>query len=248
MTEIVAGDAGRSTRNVRPPGPVALALRPFGYLGLAVIWVTLWLIAVAIPAGALVYLAVDDPAAVVDNLGRQFANPFTTLATVAILIPLIAVIMGPGAIFHLPMMCWPLAVLCVVYAVRALRPSYAREKLSFTTWQARGESIGPPTVGDLALSLQPVRSTRLTDVVMRFYIAGWSLDMPMFVAMLPVGAAWSVMVGAVVPGFSTTVRIVCLALAVLLTLASAVLGVRAFRRRFRGVEPQPKARLARRRP
>ncbi len=236
MTEIVAGDAGRSTSNVQPPGPVSLALRPLGYLGLAVLWMTLWLIALAIPAGALVYLAVDDPDAVVDNLGRQFANPFTALATVALLIPLIAVIMGPGAIFHLPMMCWPLAVLSVVYAARALRPSYSREKLSFTTWQARGESLGPPTVGDLSLSLQPVRSTRLTDIVMRFYIAGWSLDMPMFVAMLPVGGAWSLLVGVVVPGFSTTVRIVCLVLAVLLTLASLVLGLRAFRRRFWGVD------------
>jgi hypothetical protein len=232
MTKIVAGDAGRSTMNGRPPGPVSLALRPFGYLGMAVLWTLLWLITLAIPAGALVYLAVDDPEAVVANLEQQFANPFTALATVVILIPLIALIMGPGAIFHLPTMCWPLAVLCVVYAARALRPSYTREKLSFTTWQARGESIGPPTVGDLALSLQPVRSTRLTDMVMRFYIAGWSLDMPMFVAMLPVGVAWSLLVGAVVPGFSPTVRIVSLVLAVLLTLASLVLGVRAFRRRF----------------
>lgn len=236
MTETVAGDAGRSTRNAQPPGPVSLALRPLGYLGMAVLWVTLWLIALAIPAGALVFLAVDEPDAVVDNLAGQFSNPLSTLGIVVFLIPLIAVIMGPGAIFHLPMMCWPPAVLSLVYAVRALRPSYAREKLSFTTWQARGESIGPPTVGDLALSLQPVRSTRLTNVVMRFYITGWSLDMPMFVAMLPVGAAWSVLVGAVVPGFSPTLRLASLVVAVLLTLTSVVLGVRAFRRRFWGVD------------
>jgi hypothetical protein len=236
VSDVVAGEASRSTEKAtgkdQAPGPAALVLRPFGYLGMTAVWTALWLIALAIPAGTLAYLAFDDPEAVVGNLSQRFANPVEAIAMVVFLVPLIALIMGPGAIFHLPFMCWPLAVLSLTYTLRALRPSYAGEKLSFTTYQARGESIGPPTVGDLALSLQPVRSTGFTDAVMRFYIAGWSLDGPMFKAMLPVGAAWSFLVPVVVPGFDPTLRVVCLGVAVVLTFVSLVLGVRAFRGRF----------------
>jgi hypothetical protein len=232
MPQIVAGDVRRSTDAGERPSSLGLALRPFGYLLLAVVWTILWLVTLAIPVGALVYLAVDDPDAVVDAMGRQLSNPVTAAALLLVVVPFVAVVMGPGAIFHLPTMCWPLAVLSWTYVVRSLRPSYAREKLSFTTWQARDRSLGPPGFGDVALSLQPVRPSRSTDAVMRFYVAGWSLDGRMFVAMLPVGVAWAALVGVVVPGFPTAVRVVCLTLAVLLALASVVLGARAFRRRF----------------
>jgi hypothetical protein len=232
VSDVVAGDASRSTKVAQRPSTAALVLRPFGYLGMTIVWTVIWLIALAIPTGTLVYLAVDDPEAVVGNLSQRFANPVEAIAMVVFLVPLLALIMGPGAIFHLPFMCWPVAVLCLTYTMRSLRPSYASEKLSFTTYQAKGESLGPPTVGDLALSMQPVRSTGFTDAVMRFYIAGWSLDGSMFKAMLPVGAAWSFLVPVVVPGFDPTLRTVCLVVAVVLTLVSVVLGVRAFRGRF----------------
>lgn len=236
MPRIVAGDVHRSTDAGGRPTPLGLALRPFGYLLMAVVWTTLWLVTLAIPVGALAYLAVDDPDAVVDTMGRQLSNPVTAVALLLVVVPFVAVVMGPAALFHLPTMCWPLAVLSWTYVVRSLRPSYAREKLSFTTWQARDRSLGPPGVGDVALSLQPVRPSRSTDAVMRFYVAGWSLDGRMFAAMLPAGVAWAALVGVVVPGFPTWVRVVCLTLAVLLALASVVLGVRAFRRRFAAPE------------
>lgn len=232
MPQIVAGDRRRSTDAGGRPTPLGLVLRPFGYLAVAVVWTTLWLVTLAIPVGALAYLAVDDPDAVVRTTGRQLSDPVTAVAMLLVVVPFVAVVMGPAAIFHLPTMCWPLAVLSWTYVLRSLRPSYAREKLSFTTWQARDRSLGPPGFGDVALSLQPVRPSRLTDAVMRCYVAGWSLDGRMFVAMLPVGVAWVALVGVVVPGFPTPARVVCLVLAVLLTLTSVVLGARAFQRRF----------------
>ncbi|MGF0115710.1 hypothetical protein ACQFYA_05180 [Promicromonospora sp. Marseille-Q5078] len=134
--------------------------------------------------------------------------------------------------WHLPTASWPLAVLSFVYVVRSLRPSFAREKLSCTSTAPRGSTFGPPTGGDVAMSLQPVRRSRFTDAVMRFYIAGWSLDGRMFVAMLPVGLAWSTTVVGLFPGLPTPVHVAFLVLTAGLVLTSVVLGVRAWRSRF----------------
>jgi Na+-transporting methylmalonyl-CoA/oxaloacetate decarboxylase gamma subunit len=216
----------------RRPSTVALALRPLGYLLLALLWTILWSITVLIPLGALAYLAFDDPQAVVATTHARLSSPGDAIGMALVFLPLVALVMGPAAIFHLPTMTWPLAVLNLVHAVRALRPSYARERLSFTTWQSRDESLGPPGFGPVALSFQPVRQSRFTLAVMRFYAAGWSLDGRMFRAMLPVGAAWAFAIVVVVPGFAPAEKLVCLVLTVALILASVVLGVRAFRARF----------------
>jgi hypothetical protein len=236
MTDLATGQGGRTTDDGGPPGPAQRALRPFGYLLIGLVWLVIWVAAILIPIGSVAYLAFDDPEAVVENWSGM--NPFGAAAAFLLLVPLMALIMGPGALWHLPTASWPLMVLSFTYVVRSLRPSYGGEKLSFTSWLGRGSSIGLPTVGSVSMSLQPVRQTRFTDVVMKFYVAGWSLDGRMFLAMLPAGVAWTTAVIGILPGLSPAVHALFLTLTALLLLTSVVLGMRAFRSRFRpGTEP-----------
>lgn len=231
MTELATGQDGRTTDDGARPGAASLVLRPFGYLLIGLVWLFIWLVAILIPVGSVAYLAFDDPEAVVANWSGM--NLFGAGAALLFLVPLMALIMGPGAIWHLPTASWPLMVLSFTYVVRSLRPSYAREKLSFTSWLGRGSGIGLPTVGSVSMSLQPVRPTKFTDILLKFYITGWTLDGRMFVAMLPAGVAWTTAVVGILPGLSETTHLVFLTLTALLLLASVVLGVRAFRARFR---------------
>lgn len=230
MPGIIVGDRRRSARDGARPGRGALALRPLGYLLVGILWLVIWVVALLVPAGAAAYVLTDE--AVIEGLRDRFADPAETIGMLVVIVPITTMVMGPGSIWHLPTASWPLMVLSFTYVARSLRPSYAREKLSFTGHAPSGSTIGPPTVGQVAMSLQPVRRSRFTDAVMRFYVAGWSLDLPMFLAMLPVGLAWTTAVAGLFPGLPPAVRAVLLGLTAGLVLTSLVLGVRAFRRRF----------------
>lgn len=212
------------------PSPASLLLRPVGYFCLAWVWVLLWLIAVLLAPGALAYVAFDDEIA----LGRALGETpvFGLLVLTVVVVPILAAVMGPGAMFYLPTMSWPLAMLCFTYAGRALRPSFARERLSHTTHVPRGTSLGPPTIGTVALSLKPNRRSRWSDSLMKWYMAGWSLEMPTFVAALPAGLGWVVGLGWASDDVPAPVRWTCLAVAVLLVLISGVLVARVLRADF----------------
>lgn len=225
MDELVAGDPKRSTKDGTPPGPAGLALRPFGYLLIGLVWLTIWLVGIGLLVGSVLFLAYDDPESLVNGGdGNAVARFFGLLVAAAFA----ALAIGPGG-WHIITASWPLAVLSFTYAVRALRPSYASEKLSYTAYAVRGSTFGPPTVGDVAMSLQPVRTSRFTDAVMRFYVAGWTVDGRMLLAMLPAGFAWSTAIAAIIPGASDAVHVAAAVLTVLLLGTSLVLGVRAFR-------------------
>jgi hypothetical protein len=229
MPQLVEDPRAAARRRVRP-GPGAVALRPVGYLLVGLVWCAIWLAALLLLVGSVVYAVTDD--ALADGLRDRFSSPGDTAAMVLVVVPILTVVMGPVAVWQLPTASWPLAVLSFIYVGRSLRPSYAREKLSYTSTAPRGTSFGPPTVGDVAMSLQPLRRSRFTDAVMRFYAAGWTLDGRMFVAMLPVGLAWTTVVVGLFPGLAAPVHVAFLALSVVLVLVSVVLGVRTFRRRF----------------
>ncbi|WP_402462017.1 hypothetical protein [Isoptericola aurantiacus] len=207
-------------------------LRPFGYALQGVVWTVIWLAALAIYPGSMLYVAVDDPAAVVRNMSEMLSSPVQATVLVVVLVPLVAVVMGPAALWLLPTASWPLMVLSWVYVGRSLRPDHRSERLSRTTWARPGEAFGPPTVTSVAMSLQPVRRSRLTDVLMRFYAAGWNPDGRMFLAMLPAGLAWVAGVVALLDGVPPAARWTAGAVAAALLATSAVLGVRAFRARF----------------
>jgi hypothetical protein len=203
-----------------------LALRPLGYLLIGLVWVAIWLVAVLLLVGSVPVLAFDD--GLVEGVGDRLSNPVEAVVFLLILVPILAAAVGAGGWYVLTA-SWPLAVLSVVYVIRALNPAYAGEKLSFTARGAWGSTFGPPTLSGVALSLQPVRTTRFTDRVMRFYVAGWSFDGRMILAMLPAGVAWATAIGALAPSVSEVLHVVFGALTVLLLGASWTLGVRAFR-------------------
>ncbi|WP_423462452.1 hypothetical protein ACO229_18900 [Promicromonospora sp. MS192] len=224
----VAGDRTRSTNDGRRPGSASLALRPLGYLLIGLVWSAIWLLAVALLVGSVPYLAFVDSDGLVEGVGDRLSNPVEAVVFVGILLPILVAAVGAGGWYVLTA-SWPLAVLSFTYVLRALNTSYAGEKLSYTARAAWGSTIGPPTVSGVALSLQPVRPTPFTDRVMRFYVAGWSLNGRMILAMLPAGAAWVTAVGALAPSVPEVLHVVFGALTVLLLGASWTLGVRAFR-------------------
>lgn len=225
MTELVAGDPERSTNDGGRPSPAGIVLRPLGYLLVGLVWLVIWLFAVGLLVGSVGYLALDDPESTLGGGGRAPVAQAVALIVSALFL---AAVIGPGG-WHVLTASWPLAVLSFVYLARSLRSSYAGEKLSFTAYGFRGSTFGPPTAGDIALSLQPVRPTPFTDRVMRFYMVGWGWNPRMLLAMLPAGLAWSTAIGAVMPGVPDAAHLTFRIVTVALLVASLVLGVRAFR-------------------
>ncbi|MCK0118057.1 hypothetical protein MWU57_13540 [Isoptericola sp. S6320L] len=240
MPESSNGAAGTAAGGgAEPPGRAALVLRPLGYLLVGLVWTTIWLLAVLLLVGSVPYLAFVDSEGLVAGVEDRLTTPLGVLGLVVVGLPVLALAIGAGGWYVLTA-SWPLAVLSFTYAVRALRSDYRGERLSRTSTAVWGSSLGPPTVGRVALSLQPVRATPFTDAVMRFYAAGWSVDGRTVLAMLPAGLAWPAAITALVPGVSGAVHLVAGLLAVVLLATSAVLGVRAFRARLSGpVGPLP---------
>jgi hypothetical protein len=228
MSGTVPGDPERSTDDGQRPGSASVALRPLGYLLIGLVWLAIWLIAVLLLVGSVPLLAYSDSDGLVEGVGDRLSNPVEAVVFLVILMPIVAAAIGAGGWYVLTA-SWPLAVLSFTYVIRALNPAYAGEKLSFTARGARGSTFGPPTLSGVALSLQPVRATRFTEGVMRFYVAGWSLNGRMIVAMLPAGLAWATAIGALAPSVSEVLHVLFGALTVLLLGASWTLGVGAFR-------------------
>lgn len=212
------------------PSRAALLLRPLGYFCLAWVWVLLWLVAALLAPGAIAYVYFDDEIILGQVLGDT--PVFGWVMLILVVVPILAAAMGPAASFHLPTMAWPLALLCFTYTVRALRPSYARERLSHTAHTPRGTTLGPPTVGTVALSLKPNRPSRFTDMLMKWYMAGWSLEMPRFRAMLPAGTAWVLLFVWASRDVPEPVRTACLVVAIVLVVVSVVLVARTLRADF----------------
>ncbi|GAB3102898.1 hypothetical protein [Isoptericola nanjingensis] len=217
----------------RPPGTAARMLRPLGYLLVGLVWTVLALVILGLGPGILVYVAVDGTMEVGGIWAGLVEQP-SEMVAFCLVVPLLVVLWGPGVLWYLPSASWPLAALSFVYVGRSLMPGYADERLSRTTRVGRGRTIGLPTVGGVALSLQPVRETALTRFLMRFYVSGWLPDGRMFLAMLPAGAGWLLALVGLARDVPAPARAVLLVAAAALVLWSVVLGRRAWRRRFDG--------------
>jgi len=218
---------------VAAPSAAAVALRPFGYLAVALTWTVLGLVVLALGPGILVLVALDGTVELGGVWAGLVAQP-SELVAFALVVPIVVVLWGPGVLWYLPAASWPLAALSFVYVVRSLRPGFRRERLSRTTWAGRGQTIGLPTLGRVALSLQPVRESVVTRFLMRFYVSGWMPDGRMFVAMLPAGLGWLLALVGLARDVPTGARVMLLAGALALAAWSVVLGRRAWRRRFDG--------------
>ncbi|MBO3102146.1 hypothetical protein [Cellulomonas fengjieae] len=177
-----------------------LILRPFGYLAVGMIWTMLWLVILALAAALPVALSdrrpiglADSPLSAAEGIVNLTENPLQLVAVVVLLGPVLAAIFG-WVIAMLPLTSWPLAALAFVYVTRSLRPSYAGEPLSGTS--ATDDAIGPPTVSQTALSLLPVRRSRLTDALSKAYAMGWTPSFAMIPACFWLGLGYLVAVVA----------------------------------------------------
>ncbi|MFI2103641.1 hypothetical protein ACH436_10125 [Isoptericola sp. NPDC019693] len=219
---------------------MARALRPVGYLLVGLVWTALALVVLGLGPGILVYLAVDGTMELGGIWADLVAQP-SEMVAFCLVVPLLVVLWGPGVLWYLPSASWPLALLSFVYVARSLNPAYAGERLSRTTRVGRGRTIGLPTVGGVALSLQPVRDTALTRFLMRFYVSGWLPDGHMFLAMLPAGGGWLLAVVGLARDVPGPARVALLVAAAALVVWSVVLGRRAWRRRFDGATAPARA-------
>jgi hypothetical protein len=179
----------------RPRRPLTLVLRPFGYALVGVVWTALSAIILALGPGALagaVYLSfVPTPWGGVTWSGFvEGRGVWEILGLVFLALPMVALVWGGAVLWALPCASVPLALLSFTFVARALRPGLAGDALSFTTYAARGSTLGPYTVSNVALSLQPVHRSRWTDLLMRFYAAGWQPSGRDTVVMLPAGFGW----------------------------------------------------------
>lgn len=206
------------------PGRTAVLLRPVGYLLVALVWTALSMVSVALSASLTLGLAASGwhPQDLFQDV-----NIVVFLFELAIIALIWAALVGMVLII-LPLASVPLAMLSWTYVVRALRPSFAHEKLSRTS-QSRN-SIGPATVtGTVAMSLQPVRPSRWTDFWMRLYSVGWSPNGRIWLAGLPWGVATFVMPGWVL----WPVNPVAFAIWTLLTLGALAWSARFVRQAIR---------------
>lgn len=224
--------SGATSSPARRPGRARLALRPFGYLTIGLVWTAIWLLVLGLGYAVLGYGVISGELTV-----AEFTEPATSsvggfIGLVVLCVPLVVVIWGPGVLWMLPCASWPLAVLSFVYVARSVRPSYAGEPLSHSESTRRGETLGLPTVAGTTLSLQPVRSSRVTDLLMAFYMSGWRPDGKTFVAMLPAGLAFLLAFPAIAVDVSPTTNVVCGALAAVLAVWSYVWSLVVLRRRF----------------
>ncbi|WP_069385727.1 hypothetical protein [Cellulosimicrobium cellulans] len=225
-----AGRRGRAPRDATPPGTVRLVLRPFGYLAIGLVWLAIALLLL----GLYVALGVHSVSEPVEDQTPWWEFRDTVGASLGVavgLLPFVTLLAGPVA-WYMACATWPLAALSFVHVGRSLRPAFRGEPLSRTTYAMPGTTLGPPTPGPVALSLIPVRESRLTTVLLRFYACGWQPADRDFVAALPAGLAWAPATAAVSPLLATPVRAALAGVALALYAWSAVLLREAWLRRF----------------
>jgi len=230
-----AARPSRSDRASTPPSAVERVLRPFGYLLVAVVWTALGAVTLLLPAALPFGLWSTDPERSAQDLvagGAVLPVLLFAVFALVVLVPLLGY-----AFVALPLASIPLAMLSWTYVARSLSPRYAGERLSSTGWSRN--VIGPPSIGETALSLLPVRLTPWTRFWTDLMLLGWRPSRALFVAGYPYGlasfavAGWLYTPGAV----GTAVWAVVIAALVVTTI---VLLVRAFRQRV-SARPAPRA-------
>lgn len=240
------GDGARRARvrsetapEVRRPGPVALALRPFGYLMVGLVWTALSAVVLALGPGILAFLvwsdvtgALGEVELLTGGVAEALHRPGELIA-ILIVLPVLALLWGAGVLWMLPCASLPLMLLSFTFVVRSLRPSYAGDALSFTTWGARGSTMGV-TLTQVSLSLQPVVRSRWTDTLMRFYLEGWAVSLRSMIAALPAGFGWLAAVLATMEDLPVPLRVLLAVAAAGLVGWSAVLLRRHWLARFHG--------------
>jgi hypothetical protein len=125
--------------------------RVFGYLGIAVVWLAIFLV--------VIFLWAALPAALSSSGPLGSAPGITELADPGELVPfliamiLIAVPFG-FVLFYMTIATFSLLMLSLTFLRRSLDPGYGAEPLSSTRWTS--EAIGPMRIGGAVLALIPI--------------------------------------------------------------------------------------------
>lgn len=224
------GTRSRSDRSSTPPSQAERALRPLGYLLVALVWTVLGAVTVALPAALPFGLWSTNP----DFNSREFVTGGDTVIIVLFLVFALVVLVPllGYAFVALALGSVSLAVLSWTYVVRSLRPSYAGERLSSTGWSRN--VIGPVTVGKTALSLLPVRMTRWTAFWTEIMFLGWRPGRAVLVAGIPYGLASFLVAGWLFWPVGPIGAVVWTVVTAALVVTTVVLIVREYRRRVSG--------------
>ncbi|MGO4301087.1 hypothetical protein [Leifsonia sp. RAF41] len=227
----------RSDRASTPPSAAERALRPVGYLLVALVWTALSVVTLLLPAALPFALWSTNP----DFSSQEFVTGGDVVPTVLFLIFAVVVLVPllGYAFVALPLASVPLAVLSWTYVGRSLAPAYAGERLSSTGWSRN--VIGPPTLGPTALSLLPVRLTAWTRFWTELMLLGWRPGRGILLAGIPYGLASFAVAGWLFWPVGTVGVAVWTILTAALVVATVVLVVRAYRQRVSGRRPAARA-------
>lgn len=119
-------------------------------------------------------------------MANALADPSEGIAAILVLLMMPA--LWGGLFAFLVVACGAMAALSAVFVARAVNPDYASEQLSYTT--DRDDVMGGPRVSGVAMSLQPVRSTPVSDFLIRAYWAGWKPGGKLYLAASILGAGY----------------------------------------------------------
>jgi hypothetical protein len=231
-----ASRRSRSERATTPPSAAARALRPLGYLVVALVWTVLGVVTLLLPAALPFALWSTNP----DFSSQGFVTGGDAVTTVLFLV-FAAVVLVPllgYAFIALPLASVPLAVLAWTYFARSLQPGYAGERLSSTAWSR--DVIGPPTLGPTALSLLPVRLTPWTRFWTELMMLGWRPGLGVLWAGIPYGLASLLVAGWLFWPVGSAGAVVWTVITAALVVAAVGLVVRAYRQRVSGGRTSPR--------
>lgn len=237
--------------NKKKVSKLSLLLRPFGYLLVSSVWLTLFVVGVGLMAimpatfGSGGTAIQDSPNFALDNPGN--------IVAILIVIPLLSLILG-AAFILIPIFSGSNFLLALTYFFRSLRPSYRHEKLSMTRWS--GDTIGPVRAGQIigpddalvpietanatiskyrnvsgkvAISLIPIRDSKFTTVIMTVVIVIMHGGSPkLYKAGFFFGLAYVLTIGWIFWPVTNTIPIIILScISVALLIYSIILIVKA---------------------
>lgn len=185
----------------RSPARATLAIRPFGYLAMAIIWAVLNVV-----AWVIVFIGFALPA-----LAPLGAQPGLQRAGIggAIVLLLVAGPLAGGAGVVLVCGTTGLLLSYITFFVRGLRRSYRDERLSVSVLSVGAEAIGLASAAGFATAFSaiPVRLTRWSKTVVILTSLGfvsnvevWAIGVPwgLFTTFTGAWIAWPVRGGAVI--------------------------------------------------
>jgi len=239
------------------------ALRPIGYFLLALVWLAIVGIAAFVWVILPSALAASGPLSAAPGITKLATDPGEAIA--AIIALLIAALPFGFVLAFISIASVCLCLLSFVYFARSLNPAFAGERLSTTLWTA--EAIGPvrlggaaigaipvnqgffaryrPVMGKAAVSLIPVRRTRLVGALSTgmFFslVPSWKLVFASF----PLGVAYLVTVAWVLwPVRSPAIVVIWVIVSLVLAAVSVLVIIRAIRAQIRSWHRQPTNRSA----